>query len=196
MTVLDGPPGFGPPAAGDEVATLLGSLERQRATFAWKVAGLDSKALAARVGSSAITLGGLIKHLAFVEDLKLSTMLLGHNLVPPWDAVDWERDRDWPWHSAAQDCPATLYRLWRDAVLRSRISVSRVITQGGLDVRIKYGYGSNPDGAPTLRRLLADIIEEYARHVGHADLIRETIDGRVGEDPPGAVYPYEAPAET
>ena len=94
MTFLAGPSGFGPPAAGDEVATLLGSLERQRATFAWKVAGLDSKALAAHVGASAITLGGLIKHLAFVEDLKLTTMLIGRSLVPPWDAVDWERDAD------------------------------------------------------------------------------------------------------
>ena len=82
MTVSDGQPIFGPPTAGDEVATLLGSLERQRATFAWKVAGLDSNGLAAKVGASAITLGGLIKHLAFVEDLKLTTMLLGQTLVP------------------------------------------------------------------------------------------------------------------
>jgi hypothetical protein len=92
MTVPDGQPSFGPPTAGDEVATLLGSLERQRATFAWKVADLDSNGLAAEVGASAITLGGLIKHLAFVEDFKLTTMLLGQNLVPPWDAVDWEHD--------------------------------------------------------------------------------------------------------
>jgi hypothetical protein len=48
MTVPGGQPGFGPPAAGDEVATLLGGLEQQRATFAWKVPGLDSRALAAR----------------------------------------------------------------------------------------------------------------------------------------------------
>ena len=83
MTVPDGQPLFGPPAAGDEVATLLGSLERQRATFAWKTAGLDSEALAARVGASAITLGGLIKHLAFVEDLKLTTMLQRRLLLRP-----------------------------------------------------------------------------------------------------------------
>jgi hypothetical protein len=68
------------------------------------------------------------------------------------------------------------------------------MTQGGLDVRIKYGFGDDPDDALSLRRLLVDIIEEYARHVGHADLIRETIDGLVGEDPPEAVYPYEPPA--
>lgn len=66
-----------PPTAGNEAATLLGSLERQRATFAWKVGGLDEKGMTAKVGASALTLGGLIKHLAFVEDLKLTTMLLG-----------------------------------------------------------------------------------------------------------------------
>jgi hypothetical protein len=186
---------FGPPAAGDETATLLGSLERQRATFAWKVGGLDEKGLAAKVGASAVTLGGLIKHLAFVEDLKFTTMLLGEDLVAPWNQVDWENDAAWPWHSASQDSPAALYRLWHDAVARSRASVARAITQGGMDERIKYGFGEDPDDALSLRRLLVDIIEEYARHTGHADLIRETIDGRVGEDPPGAVYPYDPPAK-
>jgi hypothetical protein len=185
---------FGPPVAGDEAATLLGSLERQRATFAWKVGGLDEKGLAAKVGASALTLGGLIKHLAFVEDLKFTTMLLGQDLVAPWNAVDWENDVDWPWNSAAEDSPGVLYGLWHDAVGRSRVSIARAVAQGGLDVRIKWGFGDDPDDALSLRRLLVDIIEEYARHVGHADLIRETIDGLVGEDPPGAVYPYEPPA--
>ena len=60
--------------------------------------------------------------------------------------------------------------------------------------RIKYGFGDDPDDALSLRRLLVDIIEEYARHTGHAELISETIDGLVGEDPPGAVYPYEPAA--
>ncbi|HJY60455.1 MAG TPA: DUF664 domain-containing protein [Streptosporangiaceae bacterium] len=129
----------GPPTAGDEAATLLGSLERQRATFAWKVGGLDEKGLAAKVGASALTPGGLIKHLAFVEDLKFTTMLLGQDLVAPWNAVDWENDAGWPWHSAAEDSPGTLYRLWHDAVARPRASVARAMTQGGLDVRIKYG---------------------------------------------------------
>ena len=147
----------GPPAAGDEAATLLGSLERQRATFAWKVGGLDEKGLAAKVGASALTPGRLIKHLAFVEDLKFTTMLLGQDLVAPWNAVDWENDAGWPWHSAAEDSPGTLYRLWHDAVARSRASVARAMTQGGLDVRIKYRSGDDPDNALSLRRLLAAV---------------------------------------
>jgi hypothetical protein len=53
---------------------------------------------------------------------------------------------------------------------------------------------STASGKPqSLRRLLVDMIEEYARHTGQADLIRESVDGRVGEDPPGAPYPYQAP---
>lgn len=183
----------GPPAAGDEAATLLGALERQRATFAWKAGGLDERGLAVTVGASTLTLGALIKHLAFVEDLKFTTMLLGEDLVAPWNAVDWEHDSDWPWYSAADDSAEALYRLWHDAVGRSRASVARAIAQGGLDARIRYGFGDEPDQALSLRRLLADISEEYARHTGHADLIRERIDGLVGEVPPEPVYPYEPP---
>jgi hypothetical protein len=183
----------GPPVAGDETATLLGCLERQRATFAWKCAGLNDEGLRAKVGASAITLGGLVKHLAFVEDYKFSTMLLGHDLVAPWNEVDWENDGDWPWHSAAADSPEALYGLWHDAVMRSRASVAEALAKGGLDVLIEYGY-DEPDEAISLRRLLVDTIEEYARHVGHADLIRESVDGLVGEDPPEAVYPYEGPS--
>lgn len=174
----------GPPVAGDETATLLGSLERQRATFAWKCGGLDAAGLKATVGASAITLGGLVKHLAFVEDYKFTTMLLGRDLVAPWNEVDWGTDEAWPWHSAAEDSPDGLYGLWRDAVARSRAAVAQALASG-MDVRIAYGFDS-PDEALSLRRLLIDIIEEYARHVGHADLIREAVDGLVGEDPPGA----------
>jgi hypothetical protein len=185
----------GPPTAGDETANLLGSLERQRATFGWKVGGLDEKALAVKVGASDLTLGALLKHLAFVEDLKFTTMLLGQDLVAPWNAVDWENDAAWPWYSAADDSAQTLYDLWHDAVARSRASVATALAAGGLDARIEYGFGDDPEDAISLRRLLVDIIEEYARHVGHADLIRETIDGLVGEDPPGPVYPYESPTQ-
>ncbi len=180
----------GPPAAGDEAATLLGALERQRATFAWKCAGLDAAGLRATVGVSAITPGGLLKHLAFVEDFKFGTMLLGKDLPAPWDTVDWDATPDHPWSSAAGDPPETLYGLWHDAVLRSRRNVAEALAKGGLDVRIVYGFGDDPDEALSLRRLMIDMIEEYARHNGHADLLRESIDGTVGEDPPEAVFPY------
>jgi hypothetical protein len=67
-------------------------------------------------------------------------------------------------------------------VARSRAALREAIADGGLD---QPGSVSWPDGrTPSLRRILIDLIEEYARHAGHADLIREAVDGRVGEDPP------------
>jgi hypothetical protein len=178
-----------PPASGSEADTLLGSLERQRATFAWKCGGLDRAGLAATVGASTLTLGGLLKHLAFVEHLKFSTMLHGRDLVAPWDTVDWGTDPDWPWRSAAEDTPEALYALWRDAVTRARAAVRDALSEGDLGHRVVYVLD---DGAerPSLRCLLAEMVEEYARHVGHADLIREAVDGLVGEDPPSPVAPY------
>ncbi len=171
-----------PPAAGDETATMLGSLERQRATFAWKCGGLDAAGLQAKVGASSMTLGGLLKHLALVEDYYFTEKLQGGEMGPPWDAVDWDADPDWDWHSAAEDTPEQLMTLWERAVDRSRAAIEHALEHGGLDQPAKFTW---PDGrTPSLRRMLIDLIEEYARHVGHADLIRESVDGLVGEDPP------------
>jgi hypothetical protein len=172
-----------PPAAGDETSTLLGSLERQRATFAWKCGGLDAAGLRATVGVSSMTLGGLLKHLALVEDDYFSGRLLGRDPEPPWDTVDWDADSDWEWNSAAHDSPEQLMTLWQANVTRSRIAIAEALADGGLD---RLAQRKWPDGrAPSLRRMLIDVIEEYARHVGHADLIRESVDGLTGEDPPG-----------
>jgi hypothetical protein len=189
VTDTDAQAPIGPPAAGDEAATLLGSLERQRSTFAWKVGGLDATGLGTTVAASSITLGGLLKHLAFVEELKFTTMLRGRPPGAPWDTVDWDTDGDWPWHSAAHDSPADLYALWRAAVVRSRAAVAETLADSGLDGRIAWSLDDSEEPL-SLRRLLVDVIEEYARHTGHADLIREVVDGVVGEDPPGPVDPF------
>jgi hypothetical protein len=111
-----------------------------------------------------------------------SVKLYGREPHPPWDTVDWPADTDWDWHSAAGDTPGQLMSLWRDAVGRSRALVAEALADGGLDRPASVTYA---DGrAPSLRRLVIDMVEEYARHVGHADLIRESVDGLVGEDPP------------
>ena len=171
-----------PPVAGNEVDTLLGSLERQRRTFAWKCGNLDEAGLRATLGPSSMTLGGLLKHLAVVEDYYFSVKLLGRGQHPPFDTAPWDADPDWEWHSAAADSPEELMSLWQEAVARSRVQVAEAIADGGLD---RPAGSAWPDGrTPSLRRLLIDIIEEYARHTGHADLIRESVDGVVGEDPP------------
>lgn len=169
-----------PPVAGDETATLLGSLERQRATLAWKCSGLDAAGMQATVGASSITLGGLLKHLAFIEDVYGSLRLRGRDLRSLWPTADFD-DPDWEWHSAAHDPPDQLLSLWRDAVARSRAAVAEVLADGDLGQRARHTGWDEP---PSLRRLLIDLIEEYARHVGHADLIREAVDGLTGEDPP------------
>jgi hypothetical protein len=171
-----------PIAGGGESATLLGALERQRFYLGWKCGGLDAAGLRTTLPPSTITLGGLLKHLALVEDHYFSVRLLGRKPAAPWDTVDWDADPDWEWHTAADDAPEQLYALWRETVSRSRAAVAEALTRGGLDQPIRHTW---PDGrTPSLRRLLIDLIEEYARHVGHADLIRESVDGLVGEDPP------------
>lgn len=169
-----------PPVAGDEEATLLGFLERQRATFAWKSGDLDAAALRATFGSSTMTLGGMLKHLARFEDDMSSEWLQGQGQLPPWNAVDWDTDPTWDWRTAADDSPDQLYALWRDAVARSRALFAAALADGEAGQR--PGGPNSP--LPSLRYILLNMIEEYARHNGHADLIREAIDGRVGHDPP------------
>jgi hypothetical protein len=139
-----------PPLDADEAETLVGFLEYQRATLAWKCSGLDAAGLRATVGPSSMTLGGLLKHLALVEDHWFSWWLLGRERYALWTAVDWDGDPDWEWRTAGG--------------------------LGGLAER------SWPDGrAPNLRWILCHMIEEYARHNGHADLLRESVDGLTGE---------------
>jgi hypothetical protein len=170
-----------PPIAGTEIGQVLGSLERQRAIFAWKTGGLDAAGLRKQHPPTSMTLGGLIKHLAAVEDTHFARLLLAAPPGPPWDAVDWDADPDWEWHTAAGDSAEELYALWRAAVTRSRVVVELALADNGLDTLGKF---VGPGGQrPSLRRILFDLIEEYARHIGHADLIRESVDGLVGEDP-------------
>jgi hypothetical protein len=171
-----------PPIAGDEAGALTGHLDRLRYYVAWKCGGLDAAGLRTALAPSTMTLGGLLKHLAVVEDAHFARLLFGREPGPPWDGVDWDADPDWEWHSAADDSPEELMLLWEQAVARSRKTVADALASGGLDQRGQY-VARNGE-SPNLRRILLDLIEEYARHVGHADLIRESVDGLVGEDPP------------
>lgn len=167
-----------PSMTAGEVEMLLFALDRSRAQFAWKVGGLDAEALHRPHPPSAMTLAGLIKHLALVEDQRTAEDLGGPPYGRQWSGFD---GPDWEWRSAADDSPEELYMLWRDAVARSRDAWARALADGGLD------QPSRRDGdgwRPNLRRVLVDLQDEYARHVGHADLFREATDGLVGEDPP------------
>ena len=177
MSHLDQPSSPEPPIAGDEAATLLGFLERQRATFAWKSGGLDAAGLRATLGPSPMTLGGMLKHLARFEDDMSTEWLHGRQQLPPWNGVDWDADRDWDWRTGAADAPEALYARWQDAVARSRSLFAAALADGGPDRR-------GGAGLPSARYILVNMIEEYARHNGHADRIREAIDRLAGHDPP------------
>lgn len=171
-----------PPVAGTEAEHLKAALDRQRWTFRWKAGGLDSAGLQARVGASALTLGGLLKHLALLEDHYFTLRLHGRDPGPPWNPANWDADEDWEFTSAANDSPEELYALYDGAVERARSRLDEALADGGLDRPVDLGWRTGE--RPSLRRVLCDLIEEYARHTGHADLLRESVDGLVGEDPP------------
>ncbi|HEY6474157.1 MAG TPA: DUF664 domain-containing protein [Acidimicrobiales bacterium] len=171
-----------PPMAGTESEQLAGALNRLRTTFRWKADGLDGAGLRTRVGDSSLTLGSLLKHVAAVEDYYFTTKLSGQPLGGPWEAAGWDGSTDWDFTSAADDTPQQLYDLWDGAVERSRAALAAALADGGMDRSV---HASGPDGRhASLRRLVCDLIEEYGRHTGHADLLREAVDGLTGEDPP------------
>ena len=181
-----------PPIAGNEVDTLLGYLDYQRATLEWKSRGLDEAGLRSTTASSTITLAGLLKHMAYVEDHWFSGMLLDLPRMSPWAEVDWAVTPDWEWESAAREPALAVRAQWSTSVERSRAVVREVLsrasdatttsdatTGGSLGTLAKRSW---PNGErPSLRWILVHMIEEYARHNGHADLLREAVDGETGE---------------
>lgn len=176
-----------PPLASTEAAHLTGALDRLRTTFRFKADDLDADGLKVRIGASSLTLGGLLKHLAACEDYMVTVKLSGAPLGAAWEGADWDADDDWEFTSAADDTPEQLYDLWDGAVERSRARLNAALADGGLDQSVHF---AGPDGQhASLRRLVCDLIEEYGRHTGHADLLREAVDGRVGEDPPAGWRP-------
>ncbi|WP_419996405.1 DinB family protein [Streptomyces boninensis] len=165
-----------PPLDGDEAATLLGFLDYQRATLAWKCGGVDAAGLRAKVGVSEITLGGMLRHLARVEDIWFAVRLRGEKPDPRWAGDDWAAE--WAPSELDED-PEALLALWQAAVDRSRELTERALAEGGLSGMSVFKW---PDGrAVSLRWVVCHMIEEYARHNGHADLVRETVDGLTGE---------------
>jgi hypothetical protein len=107
----------------DEIANLTGFLEEQRAILQRKAGGLDHDQLQQTLPPSDLTLGGMVKHLTFVEDWWFGRHL-GDAQTEPWASVDWRADGDWDWHSAADDSPEDLWAGWEDAVARSRAAVA------------------------------------------------------------------------
>lgn len=160
----------------DELANLTGFLDQHREIFRRKAGGLGRDELQRTLPPSDLTLGGMIKHLAFVEDWWFGRQLMDVR-SEPWASVDWAADQDWDWHSAVDDGPEELWRSWEESVARSRAAVDQDPRPDRLSLR------AHPHGGPQLelRWILGHMVEEYARHNGHADLIRQSIDGIVGD---------------
>ena len=155
MTNLDFP--WEPPMAGTEAEHLVGALDRQRTTFRWKADDLDAVGLQTRLSSSSLTLGGLLKHLAFVEDYYFNTKLGGKAPGEPWNSVDWDANPDWDYTSAAGDTPAGLYTLYDGAVERAGATLDAALADGGLDQMTDMAA---EDGRhASLRRLLFDLVD-------------------------------------
>ncbi|WP_256839006.1 DinB family protein [Ornithinimicrobium faecis] len=169
-----------PPEQGDEAAQLRGYVDFLRDSLRMKAEGLTAEQLHTRHEPSALTLGGLLKHLAFVEHWWFSCVLHGRDFAEPWASVDWDADEDWDYNSAAADTPAELFALFDATIAESdRITDEALATPEGLDtIAVRHPADEDP---VNLRYILLHMIEEHGRHAGHADLIRESIDGSTGE---------------
>ncbi|MCG7323705.1 GNAT family N-acetyltransferase [Arsenicicoccus bolidensis] len=181
MTTTDLAP-WEPPIAAGEAEHLVGMLDRLRATFRWKADGLDVAQLRSGIPSSTLTMDGLLKHLALVEDDVLCWRIAGEQPVTMMRVPEGEDLDTWQFTVGEGETAEEIYALYDEAVARSRTRLAEIVAQGRLDEPAHL----QPDGLrPSIRRFVCDLVEEYGRHTGHADLLREAIDGRVGEDPPG-----------
>jgi len=168
-----------PPISADERSMLAGYLDYQRGTLVWKASGLTQAQLAQpTVPSAELTVGGLVKHMALVEDSWFTDRFAGNGLPEPWASVDWGADRDWEFHTAADDTPEQLLAQYAESCERSRAVLAGAES---LDTFIVNTNPNDPRPGFSLRWMLVHMIEETARHNGHVDLLREAIDGLTGE---------------
>jgi Protein of unknown function (DUF664) len=163
-----------------ERTTLTEALRCQRLTLELKCEGLDADAMARRaVEPSTMSLLGLVRHLAEGERSTFRNLMAGEN-APPLYCSEHDRDGDFDGAVADNDVVAEAWRTWREEV---DFAERFVASAPDLDVTAadplnQHGSGG---GSISLREVLVGMIEEYARHMGHADLLRERIDGRIGQ---------------
>ena len=157
-----------------ERATLLDYLRAYRLTMELKCADLDAAQLARRsVPPSTMSLLGLVRHMADVERSWFRRVMAQADAPPLYGSQE-VADADWLGAVADPAVVADAWRAWREEV-----AFAEKLMAGSPDLGVK---GTMKDGTPiALREVLVHMIEEYARHCGHADLLRERIDGRVGQ---------------
>jgi hypothetical protein len=172
-----------PPLEGGEVATLLGFLGYQRATLGWKCRGLSHEQLRVTLPPSPVTLGGLLKHLAYVEDYWFTEVVAGEPAPEPWASADTAADPDWEWTSAAGDSGDYLRALWAERVERSNAMIAAQLDKGEAAALGEAHAARGGQGRVSLRWVLVHMVEEYARHNGHAPT------GRAGHGSSGRSRP-------
>ena len=166
------------PKRASERDTLVAFLDYYRELLIDKASGLTDAQVHTRLPPSSLTLGGLINHMAFVEDDWFTGDFAGRPLPEPWASAPWNEDRDWEFNTAHEVPTSELFERYRSAVERSREVL------GGVEDLSEVSRSDTADGeAWSLRWILVHMIEETARHCGHADFIRESLDGAVGDFP-------------
>jgi uncharacterized damage-inducible protein DinB len=165
-----------PPESGPELDQLTNVLDYQRETILQKTDGLTRDQLAQQLPTSSLTLGGLLNHLALVEDSWFRVRFSGLPDDALWAGIDWDADPDYEFRTAADAEPKELRRRYEAACASSREVVAGAQSLDQLSVEKRLN-GMHVE----LRWVLLHLIEETARHAGHADLLREAVDGTTGE---------------
>ena len=167
-----------PTYANDEVGMLRSFLDHYRATIRLQASGLSDAQLDQPLPPSDLTLGGMLKHLAYVEDWWFSYHLANREPSPPWDTAPWDDDEDWDWHSASGATHAELDALLAAAIARSDACLDAALAADpDLGRHVARPRDPARGETATIRWVLVHMVEEYARHAGHADLIRQSLDG-------------------
>ena len=148
-------------------------LDYYRAALLDRAYGLNEAQLATSLAPSSLTIGGLISHMAMVEYNWYRSRFAGHDMPDVFTSLDWDADRDAEMTLASTMTVDELMRLFDDSVRDSRQRVKNAASLDDLSVKDRNGDGEKWN----LRWIQIHMIEEYARHCGHADLIRESIDG-------------------
>jgi len=171
---LDADPRVEPPSQGDERETLVGFLNWQRATLELKCAGLDAEALARRsIPPSTMSLLGLVRHMSQVERGWFRGFMAGDDVPPLFDMA---ADGDFEGAVGDDAVVAQAWQLWR-----AEVDYANRYVAAAPDLDVASKERDSERGHMSLRRVLVHMIEEYARHNGHADLLRERIDGATGD---------------
>ena len=155
---------------GDEKTMLSAFLDRYRETIVWKLDGVSTAQASRRLVPSASTLLGIVKHLAYVERGWFQLRFAGEAVIFPWPEEEDDKDPDFRIDSG--DTIESITALYQQEIARSRA----IVGPASLD-----DLARNMENPRSLRWIMVHMIEETARHAGHADILRELTDGAIGQ---------------